>query len=108
MEAIGEVLLDAGGLSRVRGLLYPVHPSSCCIDGSGRVLQQRSGQSDSDTASMVFRTLRAGGQSNVNLAHYSRAYGEYSPLDSLLTMCLLLSFSLNVAFFSPFGLRKKH
>lgn len=58
--------------------------------------------------SMRFRTLRAGGQTKVNLTHYSRAYGEYSPLDSLLTMCFLLNFGLNVAFFSPFGLRKKH
>lgn len=53
MEAIGEALLDAGGLSRVRGLLYPVYPGACCIDGFGCVLQQRSGQSDSDTADSV-------------------------------------------------------
>lgn len=62
--------------------------------------------------SMRFRTLRAGGQTKVNLAHYSRAYGEYYspefPLDSPLTMCFLLNFDLNVAFFSPFGLREKH
>lgn len=91
-----------------------MYPNACCIDGLGRVLQQRSGRSDSGTEDSVVEhgvqdvEGRLARQKSIRRTipalTASTAVARVAPRFSFDNVSPS-SFSLNVAFFSPFGLR---